>query len=148
MARHDPSSSLRFGPLVTLIGFFLRRAQLAVYEDFRRDAPLAVTPGQLGMLVVIAYNQGLMQQDICEGIGVDKSTFAIALHGLARRKLVRRVQSKQDRRRNMLQLTPKGEKALATMLAHAAAHERRMFATLSASERGKLMTLLKKVAPE
>ena len=63
---------LDLGPLVTLIGFFLRRAQLVVYEDFLRDAPTTLTPGQVGVLVVIEHNPEMMQQDLCEAIGVDK----------------------------------------------------------------------------
>lgn len=143
MSRARP---LDLGPLVTLIGFFLRRAQLVVYEDFLRDAPIPLTPGQLGVLIVIEHNPEMMQQDLCEAIGVDKSTFTSTLDGLADRKLIRRVRSREDRRCNSLRLTAKGKAALEAMLAHVARHEGRVFASLSPSERAQLMKLLRKVA--
>lgn len=137
---------LALGALDSLLGFRLRRAQLAVYEDFLRDPPVDnLAPGQFAILVLIEENPQMTQQQICEGIGVDKSTFAITLDRLAGRKLVRRVRSKHDRRSNSLRLTPKGQKARKAMLAHVARHERRIFASLTASERRQLMLLLRKV---
>ncbi len=137
---------LNLGPLARLLGFRLRRAQLVVYEDFRRHAPPAqLAPGQLGILVIIDENPEMTQQQLCEGIGVDKSTFAISLDRLADRGLLRRMRSEDDRRRNSLRLTAKGKATLRAMLLHAERHERRVFARLSAVERQQLMEMLKKI---
>jgi DNA-binding MarR family transcriptional regulator len=145
----DPSGArrgLHLGPLARLVGFRLRRAQLTVYEDFQRDAPVPqLAPGQLGILVIIDENPDMTQQQLCEGIGVDKSTFAISLDRLADRGLLRRVRSEDDRRRNSLRLTAKGKATLRAMILHAERHERRVFAKLSAAEREQLMELLKKI---
>jgi DNA-binding MarR family transcriptional regulator len=147
----EPSTSgrrrgLNLGPLAKLLGFRLRRAQLVVYEDFRRGAPAAqLAPGQLGILVLIDENPEMTQQQLCEGIGVDKSTFAISLDRLADRGLLRRVRSEDDRRRNSLRLTAKGKATLKAMLVHVERHERRVFAKLSAAERAQLMEMLKKL---
>jgi len=138
-------SGLNLGPLARVIGYRLRRAQLAVYEDYQRDAPAPVAPSQLGILVIIDENPEMTQQQLCEGIGVDKSTFAIRLDRLADRGLLRRVRSEDDRRRNSLRLTAKGKATLRTMLVHVERHERRIFARLSAVEREQLMELLKKI---
>ncbi len=117
-----------------------------VYEDFQRDAPSpALAPGQVGILVVINENPDMTQQQLCEGIGVDKSTFAISLDRLADRGLIRRVRSDEDRRRNSLRLTAKGAAALKIMLGHVERHEERVFASLSAAERKQLFEALKKV---
>ena len=141
-------SGLALGPLDSLIGYRLRRAQLAVYEDFLRDPPVDnLAPGQFAILVLIEENPELTQQELCEGIGVDKSTFAISLDRLADRDLIRRVRSKEDRRSNSLRLTPKGQAARKAMLAHVARHERRAFANLGAGERQTLMKLLGKLVP-
>jgi DNA-binding MarR family transcriptional regulator len=136
---------LNLGPLARVIGYRLRRAQLAVYEDYQRDAPAPVAPSQLGILVIIDENPEMTQQQLCEGIGVDKSTFAIRLDRLADRGLLRRVRSEDDRRRNSLRLTAKGKATVRTMLVHVERHERRIFARLSAVEREQLMELLKKI---
>ena len=116
-----------------------------VYEDFQRDAPVALAPTQLGILVIIEENPERTQQQLCEGIGVDKSTFAISLDRLAERGFLRRVRSEADRRRNSLRLTAKGKAAVKTMIAHVERHERRVFARLSAAERDQLMAMLKKI---
>jgi DNA-binding MarR family transcriptional regulator len=140
------SPRLALGPLDSLLGYRLRRAQLAVYEDFLRDAPVEnLAPGQFAILLLIDHNPDLTQQELCEGIGVDKSTFTTTLDRLADRDLIRRVRSKEDRRSNSLRLTAKGQAARKAMLAHVARHERRAFARLTASERKALMTLLRKV---
>jgi DNA-binding MarR family transcriptional regulator len=137
---------LNLGPLSGLLGFRLRRAQLAVYEDFERDAPVPqLAPGQFGILVVIDQNPDKTQQELCEGIGVDKSTFTVSLDRLAERGLLRRVRSDTDRRRNSLRLTAKGKATLEAMLVHIERHEQRVFARLSATERKRLMEMLKKI---
>lgn len=137
---------LNLGPLARLLGFRLRRAQLAVYEDFERDAPVPqLAPGQFGILVVIDQNPDKTQQELCEGIGVDKSTFTVSLDRLAERGLLRRVRSDTDRRRNSLRLTAKGKASLEAMLVHIERHEQRVFARLSVAERKRLMEMLKKI---
>jgi DNA-binding MarR family transcriptional regulator len=87
----------------------------------------------------------MTQQQLCEAIRVDKSTFAITLNGLEDKHLIRRVRSEKDRRQNMLRLTKKGSTLLKAILAHVERHERRVFAGLSEKERRQLMTLLKKI---
>jgi DNA-binding MarR family transcriptional regulator len=144
--RTSRRTGLNLGPLAKLIGYRLRRAQLKVYEDFQRDAPVPhLAPGQLGILVIIDENPEKTQQELCEGIGVDKSTFAIHLDRLADRGLLLRVRSEEDRRRNLLRLTAKGKAALRAMVLHAEGHERRVFSGLSSVERKQLMDLLKKI---
>lgn len=134
------------GVLTTLLGFRLRRAQLAVYEDFLADAPEPkLAPGQFAILVLIDRNPAKTQQQLCEGIGVDKSTFAIALHRLSERGLLRRVRSDVDRRQNSLRLTVKGEATLKAMLTHVKRHERRVFSKLSRPEQEQLLEFLTRV---
>ncbi|MGH7434289.1 MAG: MarR family winged helix-turn-helix transcriptional regulator [Polyangiaceae bacterium] len=147
--RRAPPQALALGPLDSLLGYRLRIAQLAVYEDFLGDAPVrGLAPGQFAILVLVHENPETTQQGLCEGIGVDKSTFAIALDRLAERGLIRRIRSKEDRRSNWLRLTARGDAARKAMLRHAARHEKRAFARLSLGERKTLMTLLRKVVPQ
>lgn len=137
------------GVLGSLIGFRLRMAQLAVYEDFLSDSPAGLTPGHAAIVILVAANPEMTQQELCEAIRVDKSTFAITLNRLEKRGLLRRVRSRMDRRQNMLRLTKKGASTLRAILTHVQRHEKRVFANLSDTERGQLMTLLKKVgAPQ
>jgi DNA-binding MarR family transcriptional regulator len=140
---------LNLGPLAALLGFHLRRAQLAVFEDLRRDAPVPrLAPGQFRILAIIDSNPDLTQRELGEGIGLDKSTFAISLDVLAGRGLIRRVRSVEDRRRNTLRLTTKGAATLKAMFDHVARHEQRVFSTLSAAERETLFGLLKRIGEQ
>src|SRR5262249_30684185 len=110
-------------------------AQLAVYEDFLSDAPVGrITPGHAAIVILIEATPALPQQELCEAIGIDKSTFAITLNRLEDRDLIRRVRSDVDRRQKMLRLTQKGSRALRAILAHVDRHERRVFARLSPAE--------------
>jgi DNA-binding MarR family transcriptional regulator len=121
-------------------------AQLAVYEDFLSDAPVGrITPGHAAIVILIDANPELTQQQLCEAIGVDKSTFAVTLNRLEDRGLIRRVRSDVDRRQKMLRLTAKGTRALRAILAHIDRHERRVFSNLSPADREQLVVLLKKI---
>ena len=136
---------MNLGPLARLVSFRLRRAQLAVFKDFQRDAPIQLPPNQFGILVIIDSNPEMTQQQLCDGIGVNKSTFAITLDRLADRGLIRRVRSEEDRRRNSLRITAKGAWTLKALTAHAERHEQRVLASLSAEERETLLEVLKRI---
>jgi DNA-binding MarR family transcriptional regulator len=133
------------GPLETFVGFFLRLAQVVVYEDFSRDAPVPLTPGELAALVLVEHNPTMMQQELSGRIAVEKSTISAMLDSLAERKLIRSKRLNADRRRKTWSLTAKGKAALKLMLAHVARHERRVFVRLSPAERTQLVNLLKRV---
>lgn len=138
---------LEFGILSTLIGFHLRMAQLIVYDDFMRGAPVnGLTPGQCAILILIDANKGLTQQQLCDGIRIEKSTLVVRLHRLAERGLVKRIRSTDDRRQNTLELTSEGRKSLRTMIEYVSEHEQRLLADLSPTERKQLVGLLAKIA--
>ena len=137
---------LESGVLSSLVGFNLRIAQLTVYEDFLRRAPVrGLTPGQLAILIFIDQNPDATQQRLSEGIRIEKSTLVVRLHRLAERGLIERVRSTADRRQNALRLTRQGASALKTMLAFVSEHERKVTSKLTPSERKKLVELLRKI---
>lgn len=141
-----PSSSLDFGPLISMVGFRLRAAQLVMYDDFLREAPvLGLTPGQFAIMLLVEHNPGLTQQSLSDGIRIEKSTLVVRLHRLEERGLLRRVRSNNDRRSNVLEVTAEGKKALRSMLTFVRQHEDRLLADLKPSERTQLLKLLGKV---
>jgi DNA-binding MarR family transcriptional regulator len=144
--RTPAPAQVNLGILASLIGFRLRMAQLAVYEDFLSDSPgPRLTPGLSAIIILVDSNPEMTQQQLCEAIRVDKSTFAITLNRLAERGLIRRVRSRKDRRQNMLRLTKKGKTMLQAIRTHVDRHEQRVFASLSATERKQLVRILSKV---
>lgn len=142
---HRRRRELDWGLLPGLLGYALRRAQVAVFADFARAVP-ELTPGQFGVLALIERNAGLSQSELGEALGVDRSTVVTTLDRLEARALLARAPSPSDRRAHALELTPKGRALLADAGLRVAAHEARIAQALSDDERRQLMALLARVA--
>src|SRR4051794_9589987 len=57
-----PREGLRLGRLEALLGYQLRRAQIATFQSFAEAmAPFGLSPGQLGVLLLVEANPGLNQ---------------------------------------------------------------------------------------
>ncbi|MDH4190081.1 MAG: MarR family transcriptional regulator [Betaproteobacteria bacterium] len=131
---------LRQGLLPGLLGYRLRLAQQAIFRDFADSIP-DLSPGRVGVLVLIESNPGVTQSRLARAVGIDRSTLVGLLHELEARNLVQRRRG-TDRRTNGLWLTAKGAALLARTLPLIARHEERVAAGLSASERSRLLALL------
>jgi DNA-binding MarR family transcriptional regulator len=135
------------GRLAGLLGYAVRRAQVRVFQDFADAmAALALTPGQVGALLLIEANQGLSQTQLGAGLGIDRSSVVPLLDRLEGSDLIRRTPHASDRRTHALALTDKGVALIRRLLPVLEAHERRIAAGLSPSERRLLMQLLDRVA--
>jgi DNA-binding MarR family transcriptional regulator len=139
--------AIRLGFLDTLIGYHLRRAQVGLFQHFARSVGRAgVTPGQLGVVVMIAANPGLSQTRLGRALGIDRSTMVAMLDGLERRGLIVREPSPHDRRSHALRLSGKGAELLDRLEDAVRAHESDWAGNLSAAERRQLIELLRRLA--
>ncbi len=137
---------LDFGILPGLIGFQLRQAQGRMFDDFLRTmAEENVTPGQYGLLQLIAANDGPSQSALARALGVERSTMVVAIDKLEKRDLVRRETSTADQRANALILTGTGERLMARLAPKIAAHENRITDRFDDAERAELTRLLMKI---
>ncbi|HEX2117049.1 MAG TPA: MarR family transcriptional regulator [Alphaproteobacteria bacterium] len=135
------------GRLAGLLGYAVRRAQVRVFQDFAEAMEaLQLTPGQVGALLLIEANQGLSQTQLGAGLGIDRSSVVPLLDRLEGSDLIRRTPHASDRRTHALALTDKGAALIRRLLPVLEAHERRIAADLSPSERRVLMQLLDRVA--
>jgi len=134
------------GGLDQLIGYHLRLAQISVFRDFA-EATRAydMSPGWVGLLVLIRQNPGLTQSALAQAIGIDRSTLVNSLDRLEGRQLVRRQASPTDRRANVLQLTAGGEQLLADIMPLIAAHEARLKQCLGEAEAPQFLRLLERL---
>jgi DNA-binding MarR family transcriptional regulator len=141
------SPELDHGILPTLLGYQLRLAQIAVFNDFAASArEFDVSPGRFGMLVLIEVNPGVTQTRLAEAVGLDRSTLVAVLDQLEERGLLVRRRG-MDRRTNGLWLTRRGKSLVARMKERIRAHENRLAVRLSEAERNDLLALLRRVGP-
>ena len=109
------------------LGYFLRRAQVSVFQDFIRTlAAIDMRPAQYSVLVVIGGNRGLSQSDVAQLLGIERARLVRLLDRLEKRGLTRRLPSPHDRRSHVLELTRQGQKVLQRAKTLAAAHEARL----------------------
>jgi DNA-binding MarR family transcriptional regulator len=139
---------LDHGLLNSLIGYHLRRAQVAVFQHFgEMFKAIDLTPGQLGALALIAANPGLSQSALGTGLGVDRSTVVPLIDRLEARGLVVRAPSPRDRRSHALQLSPAGTALLEAAATRVREHEAAIALRLNEAERRTLIELLSRIGP-
>ena len=113
---------VEFGVLRELMGYALRRAQIAIYEDFFATvADLDITPPMFSSMVLIRNNPGLSQSRLGRVVGIARSGTMALVDRLERAGYVERRPTPGDRRVNQLALTPHGEEVLDELLEGAAA---------------------------
>jgi DNA-binding MarR family transcriptional regulator len=145
MRRRQPlASALHQGLLPELIGYRLRLAQQAVFRDFAASVP-GLSPGRVGMLLLIEANPGVTQSRLAHAVSRDRSTMVGVLDQLEAKGLIERRRG-ADRRTNGVWLTRAGRSALARAKRAIATHERRVAARLSPVERAQLLDLLARIA--
>jgi DNA-binding MarR family transcriptional regulator len=131
------------GVLKGHLGYFLRRAQVSVFQDFIRTlSDVDIRPAQYSVLVVIGANPGLSQADVSELLGIERARLVRLLDRLEKRGLTRRLASSTDRRSHALQLTASGQALLKRAKALAAAHEARLLERLGAANHRMMMETL------
>lgn len=104
-----------------------------------------LSPGRLGIMVLIDANPGLTQSRLAEAVRRDRSTMVAVLDELEARGLIERRKG-EDRRTNGLWLTRSGKTFLAAVMRRVNAHERRFAARFTARERLQLFDLLERLA--
>ena len=141
------SGSLDLSGLTSIVGYPLRRAQIAVFEDFaRRFAALDLTPAQYSTLVAIGDNPGRNQSEIAGALGIQRPNFVAMMDELQRRGLAERTRSGADRRSNAVALTPAGRALLERGRVEQAALEAAIDALLGPDTRAALVTTLLRLA--
>lgn len=107
------AEDLDLGPLPGLVGYALRRAQVAVFADFHASfAPLGLRPGSFSVLLLVRHNPGVRPTDIGRALGIKRAYFVPLLAELEGRGVVERRAVARDRRSAALHLTPDGTNLL------------------------------------
>jgi DNA-binding MarR family transcriptional regulator len=139
-----PDRQIAIGVLDGHLGYFIRRLQLWVFQDFIRTlAPVDIGPAQYSVLAVIAANPGLSQSDVADRLGIERARLVRLLDRLERRGLTRRLNSRSDRRSHALRLTRAGHNTLRRAKTLAAVHEARLADKLGADQRRLLIDAMR-----
>ncbi|MGB7258961.1 MAG: MarR family winged helix-turn-helix transcriptional regulator [Pseudolabrys sp.] len=133
-----------FGVLDDHLGYFIRRLQVWVFQDFIRAlASVGIRPAQYSVLVVIGANPGLSQADLAQTLGIERARLVRLLHRLQRRGLTERRAAPNDRRSHALFLTREGQAVLKKSKMLAARHEARLAASLGPEHRSLMLAVLR-----
>jgi DNA-binding MarR family transcriptional regulator len=137
--------TIDLGPLPDLIGYVLRRAQLAVFQDFfAAFEPFDIRPAQFSVLTIIERNPGLTQSHVAEALGIKRTNFVGMLDELEKRSLAERRRAR-DKRSYALYLTADGAALMRKLKPVLKAHEVRMIARVGEDGRDRLIALLTEI---
>jgi DNA-binding MarR family transcriptional regulator len=143
----DDARPLDLSALTSIVGYPLRRAQLAVFEDFnRRFAALKLSPAQYSALVVIAANPGRKQSEIAGALGIQRPNFVAMMDELERRGLAERLRTPVDRRSRALALTAAGAVLIARARRVQAEQEKEVERLIGREGRERLVAALARLS--
>ncbi len=145
-ANPPADADIDLGRLPELVGYVLRRAQLAVFTDFHRNfADMDIRPTQFGVLELVQRNPGLRPSQLSAALGIKRTNLVVLLDALEDRGLLRRERASGDRRATALVLTPAGSRLLARLWAANDHHEANLTARLGEDGRRQLLALLERL---
>lgn len=108
-------------------------------------APFGIHARDLGVMLVIDRSEPASQQQVAERLGVDRTTMVAIIDALEAKGIISRRPDTEDRRRNVIELTPAGQDVLLQATAASDEAEAELLAPLSQDERTQLRDLLARV---
>ena len=140
-ADHDPPRRLRQLPS-WLTGQVARRAQRLVGEALAQEG---MRRQHFTVLTSLAEQGPASQAALGRRLWIDRSDLHTILNELELDALVKRVVDEQDRRRNVVALTPRGASALKRLDKRVDAAQDALLEPLSVTERRELRRLLERL---
>ena len=138
---------LDYDVLDDLLGYSLRRAQLAMFAAFdEATRGKHLTPPRFTALVVIGANPGLSQTVLGRVLGIARSGAMLMTDLLEARGLVERRRRPNDGRAWGLHLTRRGEQFVEAMKRRVLELDFKKAGLLTRTERRELQRLLEKLA--
>lgn len=99
--------------LAARLGYLLKHAQQRLVQAAGPAmAPFGIDGRELAVLTVLAADVPLSQQEAAERLSVDRTTMVALTDALEAKGLVERQRNAEDRRKNIVRLTPAGEDSL------------------------------------
>lgn len=134
------------GQIRNIVGFHIRLAHGAVYRHFTETfAHLDLTQKQVSVLWLVHDHPDIAQTDLAHRMRMDRATTMAIVNRLQSRGYLVRGKSESDGRKQTLNLTDPGRKALVTSKAAIRQHERWLKSRFSEREIAKLIELLTRI---
>lgn len=134
------------GEIRNIVGFHIRLAYGAVYRHFTETfAHLNLTQKQVSVLWLVDDHPGIAQTGLAQRMRMDRATTMAIVNRLQARRLLVRGRSKTDRRKQTLNLTAVGRRALITAKRAIWKHEQWLKSRFSQREVGKLIEMLARI---
>lgn len=147
-ARSVTGRPISVGLLPNLIGYNVRRAQIALWRDFVRTVGRGeIRPAVFSLMILVEANPGIAQVELAEQLDIDKAAIVGLLHRLQRRQWAVRRRSAEDRRRQGIFLTPRGQEALGKLREEMLEHEKRFARLFTREELAQLFAYLRRIHP-
>ena len=138
---------LNYGVLDELLGYSLRRAQVAMFAAFHEATRgMGITPPRFTALVVIGSNPGMSQTALGNVLGIARSGAMLLTDWFEAQGLVERRRLPNDGRAWGLHLTARGERLMSRLRRRVLEIDLRRSGTLTPAERRELLRLLEKLS--
>jgi len=134
------------GEIRNIVGFHIRLAHGAVYRHFTETfADVDLTQKQVSVLWLVDDHPDIAQTDLAKRMRMDRATTMAIVNRLESRGYLVRGKSESDGRKQTLNLTSPGRKALVTAKSAIQQHERWLKSRFSEREVAKLIELLTRI---
>src|SRR6266481_7412186 len=134
------------GEVRNIVGFHIRLAHGAVYRHFTETfAQLDLTQKQVSALWLVDDHPGIAQTGLAQRMRMDRATTMAIVNRLEAKGYLVRRKSRSDGRKQALNLTAPGRRALSTAKRAIQQHERWLKSRFSQKEVAKLVELLTRI---
>lgn len=134
------------GEIRNIVGFHIRLAHGAVYRHFTETfAQLDLTQKQVSALWLIDDHPDIAQTGLAQRMRMDRATTMAIVNRLESKGYIVRSQSSSDGRKQALNLTALGSRALSAAKRAIRQHERWLKSRFSDKEVAKLIQLLTRI---
>lgn len=125
-----------------MVHYTARAFSRALHKEINR---YGVMPGQFPVLLTLFERERMSQNELCEVVRIEQPTMANTLKRMERDGLIVRSPDPKDRRRAIIELTPRARDLKETLQASASGINERASEGLSDEERALGMHLLRRL---
>ena len=134
------------GEIRSIVGFHIRLAYGAVYRHFTETfAHLELTQKQVSVLWLVDDHPDIAQANLAQRMRMDRATTMAIVNRLESRGYLVRGKSRTDGRKQTLNLTDSGRRALATAKGAIQQHEQWLKSRFTDKEVAKLIEMLTRI---